>query len=113
MVKIYGLFRYTASGAPKIWVLIMGNTFPPGVRIDSVFDLKGRPPKPGKSVNERGVVSQKVLKDNEILRKFLFHAQDKEFYVKQLQLDVNVRFFFPGVLTSSSFVVTTSWTIRY
>jgi hypothetical protein len=49
MVKIYGLFRfqYTAGATgDKCWILIMGNTFPIGIKMDEVYDLKGRMPKP-------------------------------------------------------------------
>jgi hypothetical protein len=49
MVKIYGLFRfqYTSGMAgDKCWILIMGNTFPIGIKMDEVYDLKGRMPKP-------------------------------------------------------------------
>lgn len=66
-MKIYGLFRYI-RGTTKKWILVMGNSFPPHVKIDVAFDLKGRVAKKGKSVSERGVISQGVLKDNEIDR---------------------------------------------
>ena len=42
MVKIFGLFRI--SGPQKVWILIMGNAFPPKVSFVQVFDLKVRPP---------------------------------------------------------------------
>lgn len=43
VVKIYGLFRITYPNflnSQQTWVLIMGNGFPPDIKMDEVFDLK-------------------------------------------------------------------------
>lgn len=93
MVKIYGLFRFQYEGkGDKVWILIMGNTFPPGVKVDEVYDLKGRASKPGKSPSERERVSTGAIKDNEITRIFALRGADKDFYKLQLVTDITVCF---------------------
>uniref|UniRef100_A0A6B2KYU3 PIPK domain-containing protein n=1 Tax=Arcella intermedia TaxID=1963864 RepID=A0A6B2KYU3_9EUKA len=87
IVKIYGLFRIS-YGSNKTWVLIMGNTLPPGITIQEKYDLKGRKAKPGKSVDERGIISQAIYKDNEITRTLRLDEDQKARYIEQLEKDV-------------------------
>uniref|UniRef100_A0A6B2KZG4 PIPK domain-containing protein n=1 Tax=Arcella intermedia TaxID=1963864 RepID=A0A6B2KZG4_9EUKA len=87
IVKIYGLFR-CSIGANKTWILIMGNSFPPGVSLSQKYDLKGRKAKPGKSIEERAPVSHSIFKDNEIDRTIILDPDDKKFYLFQLEMDV-------------------------
>jgi hypothetical protein len=42
--------------------------------------------KPGKSIDERGVVSHGALKDNEISKKILLRPASKDYFVRQLEL---------------------------
>jgi hypothetical protein len=92
MVHIYGMFRAIHTnilGAhTKQWILIMGNTFSPQIKMDSVFDLKGRFPKPGKSIDERGIVSNGAKKDNEISQKILLRPASKCYFTKQIECDI-------------------------
>eukprot|EP01127_Copromyxa_protea_P020875 TRINITY_DN7038_c0_g1_i1.p1 TRINITY_DN7038_c0_g1~~TRINITY_DN7038_c0_g1_i1.p1 ORF type:complete len:537 (+),score=136.71 TRINITY_DN7038_c0_g1_i1:661-2271(+) len=89
MVRIYGMFRIS-FGTWRCWIQVMGNTFPPDVPDVHVYDLKGRKPKPGKSFDERGVISQGAKKDNEITCKLLFSDATKQYFVEQLEHDVNL-----------------------
>jgi len=91
MVKIYGLFRYM-SGTTKLWILIMGHTFPPSLTIQEKYDLKGRKPKPGKSIKERAQIIKPNApqKDNEIERNFRFVEEHKDIYLTQLSVDIQL-----------------------
>jgi len=91
IMKMYGLFRCSGALTEKTWILIMGSVFPKGVKIHEKYDLKGRKPKPGKSHADRGVISQHVLKDNEINRRLYFEDDDdKAFFMNQLDDDVQL-----------------------
>eukprot|EP01125_Pyxidicula_operculata_P015850 TRINITY_DN53_c2_g1_i1.p1 TRINITY_DN53_c2_g1~~TRINITY_DN53_c2_g1_i1.p1 ORF type:complete len:788 (-),score=275.37 TRINITY_DN53_c2_g1_i1:102-2465(-) len=88
LVKIYGLFRVSYTN--KIWVLIMGNTFPPQVKMDQIFDLKGRKPKPGKDRRGDEVIGR-AFKDNEISRCLYFATpEEKTKYLDQLANDIEL-----------------------
>jgi len=90
MVKIYGLFRFM-NNSTKLWILIMGHTFPPIITIKEKYDLKGRKPKPGKSIKERMRPNQNAPhKDNEILRYIRFVDEHKSFYLTQLGEDIKL-----------------------
>jgi len=94
MVKIYGLFRYM-YGTSKIWILIMGHTFPPTIPVKEKYDLKGRKPKPGKSISERhprigAILKNAPQKDIEFIRKIRFVEEHKQFYVTQLSHDIEL-----------------------
>jgi len=98
IVRIYGLFRYM-SGTSKIWILIMGHSFPPSLSIKEKYDLKGRKPKPGKSIKERNLrvgldpkdkLSAAPHKDNEIERFISFVEEHKAFYKRQLFDDIEL-----------------------
>eukprot|EP01129_Flabellula_baltica_P003321 TRINITY_DN13107_c0_g1_i1.p1 TRINITY_DN13107_c0_g1~~TRINITY_DN13107_c0_g1_i1.p1 ORF type:complete len:462 (+),score=100.16 TRINITY_DN13107_c0_g1_i1:33-1388(+) len=90
IMRMYGLYRVTV-GVESTFILIMGSVFPRGVELHETFDLKGRKPKPGKSAEARGVISNSVLKDNEIARKLGFeHIEDKFFFSTQLEHDVEL-----------------------
>jgi len=88
VMKMYGLFRCTL-GVDKMWILIMGSVFPKGVKMHEIYDLKGKKPKPGKSVVDRGVVS-KILKDNDIKRHMFLDEEDKIFFINQLDQDIEL-----------------------
>jgi len=92
VVKIYGLFRIKEGISTKMWILIMGNSFPPGLKMSEEYDLKGRPPKKGKSIEERpnGVTVRGPKKDNEIKRHLIFYEEEKKFFINQLQVDVQL-----------------------
>jgi len=89
IMRMYGIYRFLC-GIEKIWILVMGNILPKGIALTK-YDLKGRKPKPGKSVDERGVISGDVLKDNEVKkdRKIKFiREKDKAFFLQQLDADL-------------------------
>jgi len=90
LVRIYGMMRISI-GPWKCFLQIMGNAFPSGVALDGgVYDLKGRKPKPGKSLDERGVVSQGAIKDNEINFRLLFCEASKNYFIDQIHFDVEL-----------------------
>jgi hypothetical protein len=100
IMRLLGLHRisFDSGGSGKVWVLVLGNVFPPKVTFDEIYDLKGRIPKKGKSFQERGrkTPANNPRKDNEINRKLEFPVEDqKKFYLDQLNLDVDVRIFNP------------------
>eukprot|EP01120_Amphizonella_sp_Union-15-10_P000123 TRINITY_DN10154_c0_g1_i1.p1 TRINITY_DN10154_c0_g1~~TRINITY_DN10154_c0_g1_i1.p1 ORF type:complete len:441 (-),score=79.06 TRINITY_DN10154_c0_g1_i1:23-1345(-) len=91
VMKAFGMYRIKHSVGEKLWIVIMGNVLPqPYVSIEEKYDLKGRVPKPGKSLNEREVRSRDALKDNEISRTFGFPKKHRKFYLKQLTKDVEL-----------------------
>jgi len=90
IMKVCGMHRIIYGGE-KLWIIIMGNILPePYVSIDEKYDLKGRTPKPGKSISERQPISKDALKDNEISRTFAFVEEDRQFFQKQLKRDIKL-----------------------
>jgi len=88
MMRILGLLRIVFN-TTKTYVILFQNSLPdPYITIEEKYDLKGRMPKPGKSVNEREPISTDALKDNEIARRFALDEKDLRHYWKILGDDV-------------------------
>jgi len=85
LVKIYGLWRVKDYGRDDLWVIVMGNAFPSGVKLDAVYDLKGRKAKPGSRRQE----NTEVKSDYDYPRIF-FVEEDKQFYISQLKMDIEL-----------------------
>jgi len=85
LVKIYGLWRIKDYGRDELWVIVMGNAFPPAIKLDSVYDLKGRKAKPG---NRRVEISE--VKTEYDYPKIFLLEEDKQFYLSQLKLDIEL-----------------------
>jgi len=85
LVKIYGLWRIKDYDRDDLWVIVMGNAFPPGVRLDSVFDLKGRKAKPG----SRRTENSEIKTEYDYPKIFLFE-EDKQYYFTQLKIDIEL-----------------------
>jgi hypothetical protein len=85
LVKIYGLWRIKDYGRDELWVIVMGNAFPPAIKLDSVYDLKGRKAKPG---NRRVEISE--VKTEYDFPKIFLLEEDKQFYLSQLKLDIEL-----------------------
>lgn len=88
-MRVVGLYRIQ-EGMSKTWVLVFKNSLPHNIKVHTTLDLKGRKPKPGKSLEERGRKSPEgaPIKDNEIQRGLIFkNATDKDFYIGQVKKD--------------------------
>lgn len=87
-MKVVGLYRL--EGKSKVWVLVFKNSLPHDLTMNITLDLKGRRPKPGKSYEERGRMSDGPIKDNELKRGLMFENEaDKEFFARQVRRDSN------------------------
>jgi len=85
LVKLYGLWRIKDYGRDELWVIVMGNAFPPGVKLDSVSDLKGRKAKPG----TKRVENSEIKTEYDYPKIFLYE-EDKQFYLTQLKIDIEL-----------------------
>ncbi|XP_049850261.1 phosphatidylinositol 4-phosphate 5-kinase type-1 beta-like isoform X3 [Schistocerca gregaria] len=91
IMRVVGLHRLTHKNL-RVWVLVFANSMPYGIVLDDELDLKGRIPKKGKSLKERGRFTPKSVakKDNELDRGILFlRDKDRKIYTNRLIRDVN------------------------
>jgi len=70
VMRVYAIFRVFKPYEYDI--LLIANVFPHNKSINISYDLKGRLPKKGKSWKERGIISKRTRKDNELQRKICF-----------------------------------------
>jgi len=88
LVRIYGMWRIKDFGRDEFWVIVMRNTFPPGIKMDEIYDLKGRKAKPGAKPGAKH--SEGEIKTDYEYIPILFHEEDKPFYLNQLRHDVEL-----------------------
>jgi len=86
LMQICGLYRFSSGLVSSEYVLVFRNLMHSPLKPDSVYDLKGRRPKPGKFLRNEGKTGI-VFKDNDLNRKFKLGPLLPEF-MEQLTLDV-------------------------
>ena len=86
LMRIFGLYHFVLPGR-SVWGIVIGNVLqnPLGHPVTDIFDLKGRQPKAGKFGKNPG---QRVIKDNEITRRFHLPDQTRRRFFEQLDADV-------------------------
>jgi hypothetical protein len=87
LVKIYGLWRIKDEERDDLWVIVMGNAFPPGIKLDSVYDLKGRKAKPS---CRRTMEKDSEIKTEYDYPKIFLIEEDKDYYLTQLKVDIEL-----------------------
>lgn len=92
LMKVVGLYRIRYGYASSIWILVFQNSLNCQYPIDATLDLKGRIPKPGKSLKERGRISKysSPIKDNELARGlYIKDPHERKFFITQIKKDTN------------------------